>query len=46
MFYPEKYAMQGDMTKKSMKNVIEGTTSWIYGEKKKTFKNLRKKFGY
>ena len=46
MFYPEKYAMQGDMTKKSMKNIIEGKTSWIYGEKKKTFKTPRKGLGH
>ena len=39
------FAMRADMTKKRMKNVIEGTTTWIYGEKKMTFKNLRS-FGY
>ena len=32
------------MTKKRMKLIIEGTgtASWIYGEKKETFENLRK----
>ena len=42
VFCPEKFVMRLDMTKKRMKCRIEGTTTWIYGEKKKTFKNPRK----
>ena len=46
VFCPEKFVMRLDMTKKRMKCRIEGTTTWIYGEKKKTFKNPRKGLGY
>ena len=28
--------MRADMAKRRMKQVTEGTTSWIYGEKKET----------
>ena len=38
--------MRVDMTKKRMKLVKEGTITWTYEEKKKTFVNLIKPLGY
>ena len=34
--------MRADMTKKRIKLIVEGTATWIYGEKKETFETLRK----
>ena len=41
---PEKFVMRTDMKKRRMKLIIEGTTTWITGEKKQTLENLRKIF--
>ena len=36
VFCPEKFVMRADMTKRRKNPILEGTTTWIYGEKKET----------
>ena len=41
VFCPEKFMMRPDMTKRRKNPILEGTTTWIYGEKKETLQKSR-----